>query len=153
VARADRVIGLLLIALAAAYYWLSYDIEVGLASDRLGPRFFPRVLAILLGIASLALVLRTFVGRRRAGGAVQATEGERLGRLWATLGLTAVYLIALPHVGFLLLTPAFLAAFTLLFGYRRPGPLLGTALGTTLVLYFVFVRALGVRLPSGLLGG
>jgi hypothetical protein len=153
VVRADRVTGLVLIALAAVYYWLSGDIELGLARDRLGPRFVPRALAILLGLTSALLVLRTFVGRRGRGGAAGAAEGERLGRLWATLALTAVYLIAMPRVGFLILTPPYLAAFTLLFGYRRPLPLLGTAVGTTLVLYVVFARALGVRLPMGLLEG
>jgi putative tricarboxylic transport membrane protein len=157
VARADRVIGLLLLALAAGYYWLSGDIETGLASDRLGPRFVPRALAVLLAATSALLVLRTLVGRRAgraAAGApaAGAPEDEKLGRLWATLALTAAYLVAMPRVGFLLLTPAYLAAFTLLFGYRRVVPLLGTAVGTTVVLHLVFARALGVRLPTGLLG-
>jgi putative tricarboxylic transport membrane protein len=153
VARADRVIGLLLIGLAAWYYWLSGDIEVGLASDRLGPRFFPRGLAVLLGAASFLLILRTFGPRARTGAPVQSAEGERSDRLVATLLLSAAYLLLLPRVGFLLLTPVYLAAFTWLLGYRRWAPLLGTAVGVTMALYLVFARALRVRLPPGLLDG
>jgi putative tricarboxylic transport membrane protein len=151
VAWADRILGIALIVLAAFYYWLSFDIEIGFASDRIGPQAFPRGLAVLLGIASLALVARSF-GRGASASGPAATEGERLDRLYWTLGLLLVYLIAMPRVGFLLATPPFLAAFTLLYGYRRWVPLVATALGTTIALHLVFARLLGVRLPTGVLG-
>jgi hypothetical protein len=48
VRRADLFIGLGLLAFAGAYYWASFDIAMGFASDRLGPTFFPRLLAAAL---------------------------------------------------------------------------------------------------------
>jgi putative tricarboxylic transport membrane protein len=150
VARADRVAGALLLILAVAYWRLSDAIEVGFASDLLGPRFFPRALAVLLGIAGALLVARTLLPRH-VPAPVDAPAGERLDRLWAALAMTAAYIWLLPRVGFLPLTPVYLALFTLLLGYRRPLPLVATAVGVTVSLYVVFAEMLNVRLPAGLL--
>ncbi len=146
----DRVAAVLLLLLAAMYYRLADDIEVGLASDLLGPQYFPRLLAIALAIASTGLLVRTFFESGQGGEPVRA-EAERLSRLWVTLALTTAYLLLLPRIGFLILTPVFLGTFTALLGYRRPLPVAGTAVGVTLSLYVLFARMLGVRLPPGLL--
>jgi hypothetical protein len=148
---ADRVIGACLLGVAGVYYRYTYDIQVGLASDLLGPAFFPRALAVLLAVAGAALILRTFRGRRAAGEA-PGEVGDAPWRLAWTLLLCVVYLLGLPHVGFLLLTPVFLGLFTWMLGYRRWRPLVGTAVGTTVVLYVLFATLLRVRLPRGLLG-
>lgn len=148
----DRVAGVLLLALAAGYYYASGDVEIGFASDRVGPRAFPRGLAVVLAIASLMLIGRTFLPRYRVAEPVRA-EVERMGRLWLWLGMTAVYLWLLPAVGYLLLTPVYLAAFAVMLGYRRFVPVLGTAVALTVILHTVFARMLRVRLPAGLLEG
>lgn len=147
---ADRIIGACLLVLAGVYYRYTYDIEVGLASDLLGPTFFPRALAVLLAIASAALIARTFLPRARA--AAPGEEGDAPLRLLWTLLLSAAYLLLLPRIGFVLLTPVFLGAFAVMLGYRRWRAVVGTALGTTIVLYVLFATLLRVRLPRGLLG-
>lgn len=150
-ARADRIAGALLLLLAGAYYRLTDDIEVGLAGDLLGPAFFPRTLAILLGVASVALIVRR---RRVTGGAGEAPPaGEAPHRLVWTLAITVAYLLLLPGAGYLLLTPIYLGALAGVLGYRSWAPLIGTALGLTLVLHLLFGRMLGVRLPRGVLFG
>lgn len=146
-AKADRIIGVLLLLLAGAYYWATYDIAVGLASDVLGPTFFPRLLAILLGVASAGLVVRTWWTKASD----LPPAGDRPDRLIGALVLTVAYLLLLPQAGYLLLTPLYLAAFALLLGYRALLPLVGTALGITVTLYVVFGRFLRVRLPAGTL--
>lgn len=149
-ALVDRLTGLLLVGLAVAYYRLAGEIEVGLASDLLGPQYFPKLLAVALGLSSAWLVVRSFRPAARRNEPVRA-EAERLANLWIALGLTVVYLILLPHVGFLLLTPVLLGAFIWVLGYRRWVPLVGTAVGVSVALWVVFAWLLGVRLPPGLL--
>ncbi len=146
----DRIIGSLLLLLALAYYWLTYGIEVGLASDLLGPTFFPRTLAILLVVASAALVVRS-LRARRGEGEEPPPAGDAPHRLVWTLALTVAYLLLLPRAGYLLLTPVYLGAFAYLLGYRSWKPLVGTAVGVTVALYLIFGRMLGVRLPRGVL--
>lgn len=151
-ALVDRVTGLLLLVVSAIYYRLSDDIQVGLASDLLGPQYFPRRLAVAMALASAWLVIRSFVPGARHNRPSTA-EAERLSNLWIALGLTVVYLLLLPHVGFLVLTPVLLGAFTWVLGYRKWVPLVGTAVAVTFSLWFVFASLLGVRLPPGLLAG
>ncbi len=150
--RADRIIGGLLLAVAASYYRLTYDIEVGLASDLLGPKFVPRLLAILLAVASTILVVRSWWARPGVEES-PPPAGDAPQRLVWTLAITVAYLLLLPHVGYLLLTPIYLGAFACLLGYRAWKPLAGTAIGVTVALYVIFAALLRVRLPRGLLSG
>jgi putative tricarboxylic transport membrane protein len=149
-ALVDRLTGLLLVVLAAAYYRLAGEIEVGLASDLLGPQYFPRLLAVALAIAGAWLFVRSFLPGAGLSQPARA-ESERLANLWITLGLTVVYLLLLQRVGFLVLTPLLLGAFTWVLGYRRWLPLAATAVAVSVMLWVVFARLLGVRLPPGLL--
>lgn len=146
----DRVAGLGLLVLSAIYYYLAGRIEVGLASDLLGPQYFPKLLAAAIALASVWLVIRSFLPGARHNQPATG-EAERLSRLWITLAMTVLYLALLPRVGFLLVTPVLLGAFTWVLGYRRWLPLVGTAVGVTVVLWLVFASLLGVRLPPGLL--
>ena len=123
-AWADRILGLLLLVVAGFYYRATYDIEVGLAGDLLGPAFFPRMLAAALAAASILLVARSWRGRG-AGEPPQA--GDSPYRLVWTLAMTVAYLLLLPWVGYLVLTPIYLIAFALLLGYRAIVPMIGTA--------------------------
>lgn len=146
--RADFWTGLALLAFAGFYYQQSLFITVGLAADRLGPTFFPRLLAVTLALAALALLLRAARGRSDP----EPLPAARLGLfLWA-VGLTAGYALLLARAGYLIATPAYLAAVVWLLGFRNPAGVAATALGITAGLYLVFVRALHVLVPMGPLG-
>lgn len=143
--RADFWIGLGLLAFAAFYYQQSLSITVGLAADRLGPTFFPRLLAATLALAALGLLWRSARGRSDPAPLPPA----RLGLfLWA-VGLTAAYALLLPRAGYLIATPVYLGAVIWLLGFRHPAGLAATAIGVTAALYLVFARALHVLVPMG----
>ncbi|MDR7522702.1 MAG: tripartite tricarboxylate transporter TctB family protein [Armatimonadota bacterium] len=146
--RADLLVGVGLLVVAILYYQQTFAITVGFASDRLGPAFFPRLLALALGSCAVALSWRSIRGRSDPGPLppVQA-------RLFlATLGLTVAYALLLPSLGYLLATPLYVVAVVGVLGYRHPGGLAAAAVGITGVLYLVFVRALKVLVPMGPLG-
>jgi len=141
--RADLLIGLGLLVVAAVYFQQSFAITRGFASDRLGPAFFPRLLGGVLAILALTLVMRALSGRSDP----TPPPAMRLGVFLGTLVLMVVYSLVLPRVGFLLATPLLLAAVIWLLGLRRWGTMAATAIGVTGVLYIVFARMLKVLLP------
>ena len=143
--RADLVIGLGLLVFAAVYFQQSFAITRGFASDRLGPAFFPRLLAAALAVLAITLIVRAVAGRSDP----TRPPAVRLRVLLAVLGLLVAYALLLPWAGFLLATPVLLGAVIWLLGDRSWLSLAGTAVGTTAVLYLAFGRALHVLLPMG----
>jgi hypothetical protein len=145
VRRADLLVGIGLLALAAFYFQQSFAITVGFAADRLGPTFFPRLLALALGGCALVLIARALRGRSDPA----PLPVVRLPLLLGTLGLTAAYALLLAPLGYLLATPLYVAALVLLLGYQSRAGLARAGRGVTIVLYLVFARALKVLVPMG----
>ena len=143
--RADLLIGFGLLVVAAVYFQQSFAITRGFASDRLGPSFFPRLLAGVLVVLAVTLVVRALSGRSDP----TPPPAIRFGILFGVLALLVAYGLLMPQLGFLLTTPVLLGAFIWLLGLRQWGSLVGTAVGLTVILYLVFVRALHVLLPLG----
>ena len=146
--RADLLIGIGLLAFAALYYRESLEITVGFAADRLGPTFFPRILAASLAACALVLIWRSLRGRSDPG----PLPPVRIGQFLATVGLTLAYALLLHPLGYVIATPLYLAGLVVSLGYRSMTGVAGTAVGVTIVLYLVFARALHVLIPMGPLG-
>lgn len=146
--RADLLIGIGLLVFAGLYYQQSQHIVRGFASDRLGPTFFPRLLALALTVLAAVLVVRAGSGRSDP----TPLPPMQRGLLLAVILLTVAYAFVLPFLGFLIATPLLLGTVIRLLGLRRWGTVIGTALGITVVLYLTFGRALDVLLPLGPLG-
>src|SRR3990170_605634 len=103
--RADLLIGLGLLAFAAFYFQQSFTITVGFAADRLGPTFFPRLLALVLAACALALIGRSVRGRSDPA-PLPTVRASLL--LW-TIASTIAYVMALSPLGYLIATPLYLA--------------------------------------------
>lgn len=71
------------------------------------------------------------------------------GKLVIGIVFIALYAVALESLGFLLSTFIFSIAYQWLLGEKRPARLAITALVATVVIYFIFQRALGIMLPRG----
>lgn len=147
--RADLVGGTGLLLFAVLYFERSFAVHTGLASDRLGPTFFPRVLATILALLAAVLIVRALSGRSDP----TPLPPVRAARLFAVVALTLVWALLLPRAGFLIATPPLLGAVMWTLGLRHWRGLIGVSLGMTLVLYLMFVRALRVLLPMGPFGG
>lgn len=130
---------------AGLYFDVSFGITKGFATDRLGPVFWPRLLAVVLAALAAALMVRA--GSGRSDPAPPPTM--RVGLFAWVLAMTAGYALVLPELGFVIATPLLLGALIWLLGLRQWRGVIGAAVGMTLVLYVVFVRALHVLLPMG----
>lgn len=134
--------GLLLLALSVAYGLLARGLHAGF-SDPLGPSAFPLVLAIPLGLLSLYLIVRPDPEP------VWLT-GRALVRQIVSVGVLVGYALALEPLGFLPSTVIALTFLAMVLG-ARVGRAALTAVVTSVVLYVLFDRILGLSLPAGVL--
>ena len=109
-------------------------------------------IALLFGLTTLYL-LNMVVKAKKYGvesGTEELLEGFEGLQLLVCIGLTVAYMLLIRYLGFFSATILFMLAVLL---YLRV-PLLATVLATAvinLLVYFAFVKFLGVRLPGGLL--
>ncbi len=157
----DLAGGLVLLAIAAAYWWAIGNIADSSLADEVGAAGLPRILAVLLAGFGLILVARAVLagalnfGRvpRPAPVAAAPREGDEpmagLPRALAFLAFGAAYVAVLPVLGYLAAIALLIAAVAVFEG-ARPNWRTGlVALGGALLYWAVFVRLLGVRQPPG----
>ncbi len=150
----DRVeIGVAVCGLALGLFVLagSFSIGLGAGYDRIGPRFFPYLVAAG-ALFSGALLLKEALG----GG--QPSREDRVSRTSGsvafTLGLAlASSVLLLERAGFVL--TAALLFWLVARAFASPRPLRDAVVGLALSVaaYLAFTRGLGLVLPGGLLGG
>lgn len=132
--------GLIFTASGLAFGILAQDYEMG-AATRMGPAYFPTVLAALLTIIGLATTIRAFVvdGPPLQGFAVKA--------VLLALGPIVLFGFVLRGVGLAaaLLALALISAYgSVHFRWRVAVPL---AIGLTVFSVLVFVKGLGLPIP------
>lgn len=147
--RRGRVAGALaILAVATGVALEARTFTVAFPTDPLGPAAFPLVAAALLALGGLALLLE------RADAAPEEAEPLEPGALWRLVLATAsfvAYALLLAPLGFVPATTLEFLALALLFGGRLlPGLAVGA--GFAALLFVIFVYALGLPLPLGLLG-
>jgi putative tricarboxylic transport membrane protein len=140
----DRLFGGIGLALAAFYIWQATQIQVSFITDPVGPKTFPIIIGLLLGISSLVILLKPD----------PKPHWPALGRL-AEIGLAVVVLVAyayaLPVAGFVIAT-ALAAAFLSWRLGTSPLQALVSGVATSIGIYVVFHLILGLSLAEGPLG-
>lgn len=137
----DRLAGFLIL-LAAGWYGLEASrLKAGFLSGPVGPKVFPSILAIALGVLGIFLLIRT---EPEPGWPRPRTWGKILG---VALSFAAYAYLLLP-IGFLAATTLETGFVSYTFGARAWRALLVGAL-TSAALYLLFVYALDIPLPVG----
>lgn len=140
----DRILGGIGLLLAAFYIWQAQLIQLSFISDPVGPRSFPTIIGALLGLSSLAILIRP-------DAEPHWPAFGRLAEIAASVAVLTAYAVLLPDLGFLIATT--LAAAYL--GWRLgTAPLWAfvTGLGTAVGIYVVFNLILGLSLAKGPFG-
>lgn len=143
----DRIVGVLLFILAVGYGLQAGAFETMILTDPLGPAVFPQLLAILLGLASIYLIVRPDPG-------AQWPRGLALLHFCLTVIVLVIYAFVLEPVGFVVATFVALAVLAVQLGTRLvPAVVMG--LLASFGLYATFDLFLGLPLPAGslLFGG
>lgn len=118
---------------------------------KLGPSFFPNLLAVVMIGFSAVLVLQGLFSKKPSD--FDPVDFRSFGIWRALLALLAAvaYAFLLKPLGFIPVTTLFILSLMLLLGSRRPLDLALTPLLAALSVWFVFERLLAISLPVGLL--
>lgn len=157
--KADLIGGLVLLALAAAYFAATETIPASSLDDTFGPRGLPIYLAGLLAILALVLVVRALIGLRTKRADALANDEEEgngdytstLRRAFGFLLIGAGYLLLLPILGYPLAIAAMIAAVALFEGAARDWRVPAVAIGGGIGFWLLFNGLLGVAQPMGVL--
>ena len=155
----EKLFTSLFAAFAAFVIWQSYSYGI-FSSTITGPGFFPAIAgAIMLASAGVSLVSKkktkaAAVAEPSSSDAAASGNRVELFRVGLLVGLTALFIVAAPYLGMIVLTPFYVfACFLSLtpdFRLARLGIGVLTALVFTLLAWAIFDKALGVPMPHGL---
>lgn len=144
VERSDELAAVALLALSGGVFWVSRDYPTG-PTITPGSAFFPRLIAGGIALLAVLLLLQSAV-RESPAHAVSLGDAVRVVVPMVALG---GYVAAMPVVGFLETTVAFLVVLMAYSGVTRPRVLVPVSVGVGVVLQYVFVQFLRVPLPEG----
>ncbi len=111
----------------------------------IGPGDYPRVIAIGLCVLGAVLAIQSVSnGFPRPQGGI---PWNQVGRVSIMVLATFAYIQLMRYLGFLLITPFFLAATIYLYGYRKRKILVAVSIGVSAAVYFIFYSVFLVLLP------
>lgn len=139
---ADRVLGALLVVLAALVFWSAQSLVVPFAADPLGPKGFPSAVALILAACGLLILLER---------STPFAWPERRFAPFLLIAVMVAYALLMEPLGFLVATAGLACGVALLFGARAWLAAV-TGVVTSAALWALFDRLLDLPLPKGILG-
>ena len=113
-----------------------------------GPSFFPWLITAALSALSVTLLFQGITQLKRQNGAVTGRQDHKTAIM--ALASFAIYLTALPYLGFVPASVLFFAALMWLYGARNPLMIAVGAIGGPLILFVLFRYGFNIILPRGL---
>ena len=140
----DRILGGASVVLAIFFIWAATQIELSFLSDPVGPKTFPIIIGVMVGVAGLVIMLRPD----------PEPQWPALGRILEIVAAVVVmvaYAELLPELGFVIAT-AIAAAF--LSWRLGAGPIQAVIAGIAISvgIYVIFHLILGLSLARGPFG-
>ena len=121
------------------------------AFGKLGPDYWPKFVLVAIMAVSVGVAFNTIKGVLKgtieASKNIEFTKGSV--RLVFAISLIGGYLILLPYVGFLVLTPIQMIAFMLLLGEKSKVWIFTIPFVLTIGVILVFTKVMYVPLPRG----
>ena len=147
----DALSGIILLVVAAAYYWATLQIPDSSLSDEVGAQGLPRILAFLLAGLAVLIVLRGLMARPKTA-AVAATDPEDADapprRALGLLAIAAGYVVLAPLVGYAIALGLLIGSVALYEGMKASWGVAAVAAGGAIVFWLLFVQLLGVEQPQ-----
>ena len=152
--RHDMVTGIVGLLTCIFFFIMTQQVRQPANLLEPGPRLLPYVAIFLIGISSIALIVKGYKEREIAekpyfpkGGVIKVTK---------SFLMLVIYAVAMTYLGFVITTPFATAAFIYdLKGNSEVKPVSTVIISVvvTAVLYAMFVFALQIKLPAGVLFG
>jgi Mn2+/Fe2+ NRAMP family transporter len=150
----DAITGLVILAASLFLFWTTLGLERHPLVP-VGPEFYPQLVLGVTALFALLLVISDLLKRRRARATASVSRGSANYTLVATaFAIFAIYVVAMPYLGFRVATFAFLIALPLTLEKPRGARsrwilVLVVALAATVVIHLLFENYLQVLLPRG----
>lgn len=150
----DLAFGGASLALAAGYYVMATAIPESVLADAIGPQGLPKTYAVLLGVLSLVLIVKSL----RSGARVLTDPDARAvipdprSRVWRVAGMLAIgviYVAVVPWLGYVLSLTGLIVATTYYQGGGFDRRVAIVALSGALFFWLLFVVLLGIPHPAG----
>lgn len=152
--RHDMVTGIVGLLTCIFFFIMTQQVRQPANLLEPGPRLLPYVAIFLIGISSIALIVKGYKEREIAekpyfpkGGVLKVTK---------SFLMLVIYAVAMTYLGFVITTPFATAAFIYdLKGNSEVKPVSTVIISVvvTAVLYAMFVFAFQIKLPAGVLFG
>ena len=152
--RHDMVTGIVGLRTGIFFFIMTQQVRQPANLLEPGPRLLPYVAIFLIGISSIALIVKGYKEREIAekpyfpkGGVIKVTK---------SFLMLVIYAVAMTYLGFVITTPFATAAFIYdLKGNSEVKPVSTVIISVvvTAVLYAMFVFAFQIKLPAGVLFG
>ena len=152
--RHDMVTGIVGLLTCIFFFIMTQQVRQPANLLEPGPRLLPYVAIFLIGISSIALIVKGYKEREIAekpyfpkGGVIKVTK---------SFLMLVIYAVAMTYLGFVITTPFATAAFIYdLKGNSevKPASTVIISVVVTAVLYAMFVFAFQIKLPAGVLFG
>ena len=152
--RHDMVTGIVGLLTCIFFFIMTQQVRQPANLLEPGPRLLPYVAIFLIGIRSIALIVKGYKEREIAekpyfpkGGVIKVTK---------SFLMLVIYAVAMTYLGFVITTPFATAAFIYdLKGNSEVKPVSTVIISVvvTAVLYAMFVFAFQIKLPAGVLFG
>jgi hypothetical protein len=158
-----------MLVVACLLYWAATRIDVD-TGGRIGPAVWPKAIIVFMGLLCVYEIAKRLVMRTEftATGLVSGAElppaqeaATRVGEhrddpapdnyrmLFGGIAVVALYLFAVPWLGFFLATAVFLAVFPWVGGLRKPVVSIAVSVVGTVTLALVFLKLAYISLPLG----
>ncbi len=118
---------------------------------KVGPSFFPNILAGLLMIFSAALIIFAIKGKSKGSVAPIRLSDKGTQRGLTTLAAAIVFCAVVEPLGFLPSSVVFLALMMLMMGNRKPLQVVVAPIVVTLAIWLIFEKLLNLSMPAGIL--
>jgi len=154
--KADFFAGLIGLFFSAFMYWQSLQFpKIGITMA--GPRFFPQILAVLLGVLSICLIFRCILAKNKVVEPESPEEAEiekkiPIVKIFSAITASIVYAFAMKYIGFLISTFSYFAFLMLLMQEKKRFVKAFISAGmVTGVTYVIFGLLLKASLPIGVI--
>ena len=152
--RHDMVTGIVGLLTCIFFFIMTQQVRQPANLLEPGPRLLPYVAIFLIGISSIALIVKGYKEREIAekpyfpkGGVIKVTK---------SFLMLVIYAVAMTYLGFVITTPFSTASFFYDFkgnSEAKPVSTVIISVVVTAVLYAMFVFAFQIKLPAGVLFG
>ena len=118
---------------------------------KIGPSFFPDVLAVGLIFFSLILIVYALLGRSKGESEAISLKDKGIQRALVSLVAIVAYAVLLNPLGYPIVTVLLVSGVMILLGKRGPIQIVCVSLATTFVVWLLFAKLLMLSMPMGIL--